>query len=612
MAKAQQQTEDSRKRVRIPFVGNNQQRSPTEDKDQKFVNAIFDTTINSVTNQKKLFAVKRPGTQEYATVRAGYAGRGIWYFNNKVYSVFGDKIYADGVELETLSTATGSCGAVEFIDAENYSNSGLFVADGIDGWVIGTSGTITRVDTRHLQWTGSTPIEIGDRRVPVALGSKWYVALTNGITGTSEPIWPTTIGNTLVDGGVTWRCEGSYAGPAKFVATTTYALGTQIIPTTENGYWYEVTIAGLCGAEPTDWTLNIGDVSTSGAVTFECKGQYGGFPTPHIPSPVFMDGYIFLAEANSLDVYNSDLTRPSGWGALSFAAAESYPDFVSGLARLNNYLVAFGSVSTEFFYNQALTQETTAVELALDSPVTRAETYIAQIGALTKDCLLQVERSLLYIGSGSVGGYSVWKYDGTTPKEISTEYIEKFLDRESETSGVTGFGIRISGHLLFIINLPTANKTFVYDLEENIWSEWGYGSSNGVLPFGFFCEKTGRLLLQHKTDGKIYEMLSTRYQDQSTPITFRTVFAKQDFEVDNLKFFNQVTVIGDAVVDPISLRWSDDDYVTWSGTKILPIGTRPHFKRLGSGRRRAWEFTHTGNSALRLEAVEVEYSIGDH
>lgn len=602
---------NSKKKVRVPLVGNNQQRNTTDtNKDQRFVNCLVETTTNSVTNQKKLFLIKRPGTELYDDVVGSAAeGRGIWYYNNKIYSIFGSKLYEDGTEIETLSTATGMCGAVELIDSNNFSSASLFIADGIDAWIINNAGVVTRVDTRHLQWAGSTPTEAGDRRVPTTIGSYWYVAVTSGTTGTSEPTWPTTIGNTVTDGSITWRCEGTYSGPAKFQTSHAYAVGDEIIPTTENGYWYEVTIAGTSDStEPSEWTLNLFDVTTSGSVTFECKGQYGGFPTPHVPQPVFMDGYIFLPDANSIDIYNSDITQPYGWGALALAAAESFPDYVTGLARQNNYIIAFGDTSTEFFYNQALADDLTD----FDTPISRAETFITQVGILTRNCIMQTERLLLYIGQSDVGGYAVWKFDGTTPKEISTEYIEKFLDLESSTSGVTGWGIRINGHLLYVINLPTANRTFVYDIEENFWTEWQYNDS--VLPFGAFADKNGDLLLQHKTNGKIYQLSLTLYRDTSSatvyPIETLIRFAKQDFETDNWKFFNQVTVIGDAVTDPIYLRWSDDDYQTWSNLKILPTGTRPYFKRLGNSRRRAWELTHDGNSALRLESLEVEYSIG--
>lgn len=611
MAQQKTQPVDSKKKVRIPFVGNNQARNTTDSgKDQRFVNCLVETTTNSVTNQKKLFLIKRPGTYLYDdVVGASAEGRGLWYFNNKVYSVFGNKLYADGTQIQVLSTATGSCGAVELIDANNFSTASLFLADGVDAWIINNAGTVTRVDTRHLQWAGSTTNEAGDRRVPTALGSFWYVATNSGTTGVSEPTWPITIGNTVVDGGITWRCEGTYSGPAKFQASHVYALGDEVIPTTENGYWYEVTIAGTSDAtEPSEWTLNLQDVTTSGGVTFTCMGQYGGFPTPHVPQPVFMDGYIFLPDANSIDIYNSDITQPYGWGALAIAAAESFPDYVTGLARQNNYIIAFGDSSTEFFYNQALADDLTD----FDTPISRAETFISQMGILTRDCVMQTERVLLYIGQSKIGGYAVWKFDGTTPKEISTEYIEKFLDLESKTSGVTGWGIRVNGHLLYVINLPTANRTFVYDLEENFWTEWNYNGN--ALPFGAFTDLDGNILLQHKTNGKIYQLGITWYRDYDGASTYLIEvvirFAKQDFETDNRKFFNQVTVIGDKVLSPLYLSWSDDDYTTWSGTKTLPLGDRPYFKRLGSARRRAWQLTNSGDSMLRLESFEVEYSIG--
>lgn len=606
----QQSTPDTRKRVRIPLVGNNQQRNTVDaDKDQRFVNCLVETTTNTVTNQKKLYLIKRPGTQVYSDGAGAAEGRGIWYFNSKVYSIFGSKLYADGIEVETLSTATGMCGAVEFIDTTNFSATSLFIADGIDAWIVDTAGFIRRVDTRYLQWEGNTPVEAGDRRVPTAIGAYWYVALNNGVTGISQPTWPTTIGNTVVDGEVTWRCEGTYSGPAKFQTSHAYSVGDEIIPTTENGYWYEVTIAGTSDAtEPTEWTLNIFDVVTSGGVTFECKGQYGGFPTPHVPQPVFMDGYIFLPDSNSVDIYNSDITQAFGWGALSLASAESFPDYVTGLARQNNYIIAFGDTSTEFFYNQALADD---IE-TFDTPISRAETFITQVGILTRNCIMQTERLLIYIGQSDIGGYAVWKFDGTTPKEISTEYIEKFLDLETSTSGITGFGFRVNGHLLYVVNLPIANRTFVYDVEENFWTEWQY--NGGVLPFGAFADKNGAVLLQHKTNGKILQLNLNVYQDTGGAATYAintlVRFAKQDFDTDNYKFFQQVTVVGDAVADPIYLRWSDDDYGTWSNTKTLPTGTRPYFKRLGNARRRAWELSHTGNSALRLESLEVEYAVG--
>lgn len=49
----------------------------------------------------------------------------------------------------------------------------------------------------------------GVKGCPLTLNGYGYSVstVTTGTTGSSEPTWPTIIGNTVVDGGVTWHCD---------------------------------------------------------------------------------------------------------------------------------------------------------------------------------------------------------------------------------------------------------------------------------------------------------------------------------------------------------------------------------------------------------------------
>ena len=611
MAKQQRQTtagQQTKKTVRIPLAGNAQQRSTDLDKDQRFINYVIETSKNTVTDSKKLFCVKRPGTVEYSNPAVGAAaGRGVWYFNGAVWSVFGSTLYKGTTSKQTLSTATGMCGAVEFVNNDDFGRQGLFLADGTDAWIIDSSDTVTRVDNKHLQWASNTIYEVGDRIVPTVLDTYYYVCTTAGTTGASQPTWAAT---NLNDGTVDWERGGTYTGPLRWQASYAYAVDDLVIPTTgnENGSWYKVTVTdGLSGVTEPTWPIDaIGSTVSTDGVTYEYMGDYGGFPTPHIPTPAFMDGYLFLPETSSLDVYNSSVSAPFSWSALNFASAESYPDPIVGLARQNNFVVAFGTESTEFMYNYAKANQITD----FDSPLDRHESMVLQTGCLNKNAVLGAERILVFIGDSLMGGHAVWRLDGSNAKEISTEYIEKFIDLEDTTTAITGFGIRIMGHMLFIVNLPTANKTFVYDLEENMWTEWQY--NGGMLPFVSFCDADGIVVLQHSTNGKLYKLDPLVYNDFDVDIEARIRLAKQDFDTDVYKFYHQTTVIGDKATHAYVLRWSDADYTTWSNDKTLSVGNRPYFMRSGKARRRAWEIEYIHNSASRLESLEITYSLGDH
>lgn len=60
------------------------------------------------------------------------------------------------------------------------------------------------------------------------------------------------------------------------------------------------------------------------------------FPSPHLPFPVFLDGYLFLAKADTGDIYNSDLNDPASWTAGNFISSELYPDDVQAIVKINN------------------------------------------------------------------------------------------------------------------------------------------------------------------------------------------------------------------------------------------------------------------------------------
>ncbi len=69
-----------------------------------------------------------------------------------------------------------------------------------------TTGEITVGFTPGV-WEASTAYGLGQKVVPTTLNGYVYECTVAGTSDSGEPTWPTTIGNTVTDGTVTWRCE---------------------------------------------------------------------------------------------------------------------------------------------------------------------------------------------------------------------------------------------------------------------------------------------------------------------------------------------------------------------------------------------------------------------
>ncbi len=433
-------------------------------------------------------------------------------------------------------TLSTSSGQCGFCEFDNAGVSYLFLCDGTNGYVIDTAGTVTQVNQTYSAWAGSTAYSLGAKRIPTVDNGYYYTVTTAGTSSGSQPTWPTTVDTTVVDGSVTWTCSGSY----------------------------------------------------------------GGFPTPHIPTPIFFDGYMLLAAANSQDIYNSDVDNVYGWATGNFVSAEMYPDNISCLLRQNNMFIALGTYSSEFFWDAGL---------ATGSPFERNEGAALQMGIAAPYATYQNEKFCMFISQSESGGRAIWVVEGFQPKKISTEFIERIIDAEGTAiTSATGFGLRTGGHLFYLINLT--NTSLVYDLEEKTWHEWKSGSA--VFAGKYLADSNiGKPTLLHATNGKLYNLDPLTYQDDGSAINVDIYTKKIDFETMNRKFVHNLNLVGDLVSgDSCTIYWSDDDYVTWNSGRTLTMTSRPFITNLGSFRRRAFRIAHTSNNPFRVESLEMEVDLG--
>lgn len=126
--------------------------------------------------------------------------------------------YAGGVVPSTVNSMTVTAHTVTYTP-DRVANA--FVSDLSNevaagaGYATGgvSVGVLTKTKTAANSWSvqraASTAYAVGDVVRPVSANGFLYKATTAGTTAAGLPTYPTVLGQTVVDGGVTWVCAGT-------------------------------------------------------------------------------------------------------------------------------------------------------------------------------------------------------------------------------------------------------------------------------------------------------------------------------------------------------------------------------------------------------------------
>jgi hypothetical protein len=627
------------KRAKLPFVGSQHNRTNSSSKDSLFLNCYLEKIRDAVEGQQEsntYYLIKRPGYGTATDVNVGAAAaRGVYYWwkSGKTYSVFANKLYSNTTNIQTLQNSSGAIGFEEIYTDQHY----LIVSDGVYIYLINSSDTVTVVQRGTVIDVEVSAGGSGYTSAPTVFftggGGSGAVATATIASGAVDTVTVTTAGTgytsvptvsfgrsfatTDVDTAndtITLSAHGLPANhPIKF--TTTSGLPAPLSSATQ--YYVRSPTTNTFKVSTTQSDAGLIDITTTGAGT-HTVGSGGGsgatatayinsLPNPHNPQIVVLDSYIFIHETNTDKIWNTETLQPTKIYSDAYISAETHPDKLTTISRYQNNIVGHGDSTTEFFYDAAN---------ATGSPLSRNDQISNQFGCAAALSVLRIDNTTCWVARSQMGGFCVVTLDGYTPKVISTEPIEKILNAEgSSMSSAYAWKVRIHGHIFYVLNLTSQNRTLVYDFREGEWHEWSETVSAAANKTQIYSatDADGTIKVQHLTDGKLYLLSQSTYQDNGTAISFKYVSPLFDAGTLKRKFMSRLELAGDVQsAGDVSVRYSDDDYSTWSTARTISMtGIHQYLVRLGSFRRRAFELTHTANYPLRLEAMEFELELGE-
>ncbi len=112
--------------------------------------------------------------------------------------------------------------------------------------------------------------------------SQW---IDKGYSSNHEPIWPTTLGLTIVETHLEWTCETLVGTPDVWEQDVLYPLDTIVQPSTPTGFQYRIT--DIVDVEP-NWPTEEDEVVVDGEIYWKAKD-----PSTFIPWCNWKEYYIF-------------------------------------------------------------------------------------------------------------------------------------------------------------------------------------------------------------------------------------------------------------------------------------------------------------------------------
>lgn len=237
-------------------------------------------------------------------------------------------------------------------------------------------------------------------------------------------------------------------------------------------------------------------------------GSFGKIADVNFPngtsSATFQDGRLIVAKPNTRQFYVSEYYDGTGWTNFqslpTYATKDNNSDLLVAVSSLNGVLTLYGEQSIEFWQNVG----TSPLPFGRVSGATR------NVGLAARYSIAFIDDIQIFLGQNLYGGYSeVNLLQGFNITRVSTDDIEHIIGNlpGHVWQDAVAFGYMLDGHKMYQITFPSAQKSLLYDISTDLWSEL----QSGVGLTGRHVAQTGITfnsinLVSDATTGNIYQI----------------------------------------------------------------------------------------------------------
>lgn len=323
-----------------------------------------------------------------------------------------------------------------------------------------------------------------------------------------------------------------------------------------------------------------------------------------------------------------DPAEPNGyWTPLQSGKKIGKPDNIVAVINCNNYLWIPGTNSMEVHYDTGNFN---------GQLFARYQGAIINIGCSAPNSVAVYANNIFFLGTDKDGTLGVFSNTGFEPTRVSPRGIEQIIELMPNYNDCQAFTYAQAGHAYYVMQFPSANRTFVYDLLTQSWHERTHlVQETGLLARWdgmYITENFGRLLVGDAYSNALYTLDPLYYQNDNAttdgvnyircvktlPIAFQ-LGANVRYNWYQLVCSQGMglsvnTPAGVGQNPTVQLAWSDDSGYTYGNERSAPLGRqgeygkRTRYLGCGMGRNRVLKVAYTDPTPFILVMALVNAS----
>jgi hypothetical protein len=229
----------------------------------------------------------------------------------------------------------------------------------------------------------------------------------------------------------------------------------------------------------------------------------------------FCDGFFFAVVENPTtpwQINSSNAFDATTWQGTNFSIVQAFSDNPNCVFSVADLLWVFGPKGIQPYSNTG----------DFPFPFDRIPGTYIENGLAAPFSVAKMDNSLFWLGSDERGNGMVWRANGFTPQRVSNHAIEYALQSYPTIADAVAFSYQDQGHSFYVLNLPTANKTSVYDAATQMWHEREFWNTRAGTfnrsRAAFHTFNFGMHLVGDPTTGAVYQQAINILTDFGNPI----------------------------------------------------------------------------------------------